>query len=270
MKIQFLGVGSAFTTPAYYQSNMLMTADSGKKLLIDCGSDIRFAFQDRPQPIQPDEIDAVYISHLHSDHAGGLEWLSMVTYFNPHCKRPTLFMERRQMHRLWNTSLKGGLRCIAGKNMHLTDYFHCCALPEAGSFTWEGIRCTLLKMPHILTGYDGHYSFGLFIRPNAHQETGILLTTDTLFQPALLTEMADKSTMIFHDCETSQYKTGVHTHYDELCTLPETIRPKMWLYHYQPHPSQNPREDGFQGFVVKGQEFDFEALPTPRILQNNS
>ncbi|MDM8523453.1 hypothetical protein QUF80_08790 [Desulfococcaceae bacterium HSG8] len=43
MKIKFLGVGSAFTTPEYYQSNMPVTSRSGKQLLVDCGGDIRFS-----------------------------------------------------------------------------------------------------------------------------------------------------------------------------------------------------------------------------------
>jgi len=43
MKIKFIGVGSAFTTPDYYQPNILITARTGKKLLLDCGSDARFA-----------------------------------------------------------------------------------------------------------------------------------------------------------------------------------------------------------------------------------
>jgi len=34
MKIKFIGVGSAFTTQDYYQSNMLITARSGKDLLV--------------------------------------------------------------------------------------------------------------------------------------------------------------------------------------------------------------------------------------------
>jgi len=33
MKIKFIGAGSAFTSPDYYQSNMLITSKSGKRLL---------------------------------------------------------------------------------------------------------------------------------------------------------------------------------------------------------------------------------------------
>ena len=83
MKLTFLGVGSHSATQQLYHSNMLLTADSGAGLLIDCGGDIRFSLAE--QGIQAKELgralDAVYISHLHSDHIGGLEWLAFTCYF---------------------------------------------------------------------------------------------------------------------------------------------------------------------------------------------
>ncbi|MBP7635020.1 hypothetical protein KBA41_12695 [Candidatus Ozemobacteraceae bacterium] len=40
---ELIGVGSAFTTREYYQSNLLVIAEAGKKLLIDCASQAQFA-----------------------------------------------------------------------------------------------------------------------------------------------------------------------------------------------------------------------------------
>lgn len=56
--------------------------------------------------------------------------------------------------------------------------------------------------------------------------------------------------------ETVCAPTGVHAHFDDLMTLPLSLKRKMWLSHYQPNPSQEPEKKGFMGFVVKGQEFD--------------
>ena len=90
MSIAFLGVGSAFTSAKDYQSNLLITAQSGKKMLIDCGSDARFSLAEwgLENNIEKLDIDAVYISHLHADHIGGLEWLAFSTYFNPNIPKP--------------------------------------------------------------------------------------------------------------------------------------------------------------------------------------
>ena len=254
MKIKFLGVGSAFTTSDYYQSNMLITTSKNKRLLLDCGSDIRFALAE--QNIYgsnvAEKIDAVYISHLHADHIGGMEWLALNTHFAKKSRKLTLFMEEKLMKRIWENALKAGLECTEGQLLQLTDYFNCRPLGENETFTWENIECTLVKLPHIITGSVNHYSYGLFLK----DELNVLVTTDTQFQPDVITEFAEKADVIFHDCETSPVHTNVHTHYEELCTLKDSLKQKMWLYHYQPKPVYNPQADGFKGFVSKGQEFD--------------
>ncbi|MDM8550485.1 MBL fold metallo-hydrolase [Desulfobacterales bacterium HSG2] len=258
MKIKFIGVGSAFTTAEYYQSNMLITARNGKELLVDCGSDIRFSLNEGSHSGEAElEIDAIYISHLHSDHIGGMEWMAFRTYFSPNQQKPKLFMEENTMHVMWNCSLKGGLGRIEGKHMHLTDYFDCRPASDSGAFQWENIRFTLIKMPHILTGYKNFYSYGLLIKEVGDKGPTVFITTDTQFRRDLIGKIAKKASVIFHDCETSPFKSVVHAHYDDLCTLPAALRQKIWLYHYQPHPDRIPKADGFSGFVKKGQEFDF-------------
>ena len=257
MQIKFIGVGSAFTTQEYYQSNILITARTGKKILIDCGSDIRFALGEcgihynnicRP-------LDAVYISHLHSDHIGGMEWLAFSTYFRPECQKLKLFMEKDMMNDMWQNSLKGGLGCIEGKYMHLTDYFQCFPVPDLGTFEWGGIKFTLVRMPHVIAGYKNHYSYGLLIREK--DGPTVFISTDTQFCPDIIKDIGKKADIIFHDCETSILKGLVHAHYDDLSTLPFEIKQKIWLYHYHPFPVQIPEEDDFRGFVAKGQMFEF-------------
>ncbi len=260
VKIKFIGVGSQFSGHDYYHSNMLITAKSGKKLLIDCGSDIRFSLEEADINLGnlAREIDAVYISHLHSDHIGGIETIALSAYFNPADRKPKLFAEEKLIRRLWLDSLKGGLQCIQGRCMEIDDYFECHPVPDSGSFIWEGINFRLMKMPHIQSGQKNHDSYGLIIQEQS-EGANVFFTADTQFRPELIKETAEKMHIIFHDCETTQFKTGVHAHYEELRTLPEDVKRKIWLYHYQPDPVYNPEADGFRGFVIKGQEFEIKG-----------
>lgn len=255
MKLQFIGCGSAFTTKDFYQSNVLVTAKSGKKLLIDCGSDARFALAELKVGIE--EIDAVYISHLHADHIGGLEWLAFCTYFNPKLKRPKLYMIQGLMEELWYHSLQGGLDSLEGKKANLTDYFDCCMLAGNGYFTWEEIRFTPIQTIHVMSGMSIMISFGLLIEEVKSQFPLIFFTSDTQYCPHQIMHFYESANIILQDCETGEFPSGVHAHILELKDLPVEVKRKMWLYHYQPNGPKDfkPQDWGFQGFVSKGQIF---------------
>jgi ribonuclease BN (tRNA processing enzyme) len=255
MNIRFIGVGTQSSGPDQYHSNMIITSRTGRRMLVDCGSDVRFALAECG--LRAGDLDAVYISHLHSDHIGGMEWLAFATYFSGERKRPLLFGEHTLLNRLWNSSLKGGLECLRQKRMELSDYFDCHAVTEAAPFDWEGLRFTPVKMLHVVGDQCSHHSYGLIIENCGTAGSTLFISTDALFQPELLQRIAERADVIFHDCETSLHQSNVHAHYDQLRTLPDDIRRKTWLYHYQPGTALAPCKDGFRGFVVKGQEFLF-------------
>ena len=252
MKVRFLGVGDQFSAHGHYHSNMVITADTGARILIDCGSDVKYSLPE--SKVDPADIDAVYISHLHADHIGGLEWLALSTYFGRQNKRLKLFCEEKLQSKLWSNSLQGGLECIGNKCMELSDYFDCHPVAEGAHFDWQGLRFELVKMPHVTGGGCNMHSYGLLAGP-ADKKKSLFISTDAQFQPGLLESIAARVSLIFHDCETSAVKSTVHAHYEQLLTLPASVRNKMWLYHYQRDAKYRPQQDGFLGFVVKGQEF---------------
>lgn len=253
--IKFAGCGSAFCGPEYYQSNILI-GKNGKWLLVDCGTHAQFSLKEAlgiHNGNIHEHIEAVYISHLHADHIGGLEWMALCTKFNPACKKKIdLYCRDLLMKQLWLHSLKGGLETLEGESASLDSFFTCRPIPKHKSFEWHGIKFTPVQTIHIMNGHDFQHSYGLLIQEGDGQV--VFITTDTQFAPRQLIHFYSKADIIFHDCSTA-FPDPVHAYYGDLQTLSDEDRAKMWLYHYQPNPTQTPEKDGFRGFVTKGQEF---------------
>jgi ribonuclease BN (tRNA processing enzyme) len=252
MRILFLGSGSAHTVaPDNFQSNMLLSSHGGRHLLIDCGSDIRWSLA--RQGLSHRDITDIYISHLHADHIGGLEYVGFKTRFDPACRRPRLYLDASLAEPLWNHSLCGGMGVITQGQTRLEDFFEVVPVHAREPFSWEGARLEAVPMAHVVAPGAVMHSHGLLIMAGARCT---LLTTDTRFDADRLEPHYGRADLIFQDCETSSYKTGIHAHYSELRELPPEVRAKMWLYDYPPGPLPNAAADGFLGFVRLGQSFE--------------
>lgn len=260
MKLLFLGTGSAFTVGANnFQSNMILTSEFGRRLLIDCGSDIRWSLHERGLGYA--DIDDIYVSHLHADHVGGLEFVGFSSKYDPHCQLPTLFLSRDLTDDLWERTLSGGMRMLEGDLATLDSFFEVKEVGQSREFRWEGVRFELVRTFHVNSGFGLMPSYGLFFEIN---EKRIFLTTDCQLRLEFLSEHYERADIIFQDCETAKYPTPVHAHYAQLRKLPLAIKSKMWLYGYNPGPLPDAKKDGFQGFIAKGDRFDFSDT-TPFI-----
>lgn len=253
LKMTFLGSGSAFTVgPENYQSNVLFEIDQDT-LLVDAGSDIRHSLRAQNKGYQ--DIKSVYITHLHGDHSGGLEWLALTSYFDSSYKyKPNLFTSERIVNDLWNKTLSGGLSTLTTIRATLDSFFHVYPIKQHEGFVWHDIDFKLVQTVHFYSEYELMPSFGLIFTYN---KTRIFYTSDTQNAPEQLLSFYEEADIIFHDCETQNHKSGVHAHYSDLMQLPEHIKKKMWLYHYNPGELPDAKKDGFLGFVVKGQCFVF-------------
>lgn len=251
MKLIFLGSGGAFAVDGNYQSNMLLQTNSGRLLLLDCGTDIRLSLLEFGLTYQ--DITHVYLSHLHADHAGGLEWLALTTKFNAACRRPILYTPVDVYKDLWNKTLSGGLSSIEGINADIHTYFEVFPIASNHCFIWESIDFYIIQTLHFISGYAIMPSYGLIFTINNYT---VLITTDAQFTPYYFEPLYKKADIIFQDCETTPIHSGLHAHYSELNTLDPNIKKKMWLYHYTANPLLNAERDGFAGFVKKGQTFD--------------
>ena len=253
--VQFLGSGAGLNTGKdNYQSNLIINKNN-KILLIDGGTDLRFSLTDQQFNFQ--DIQHMYVTHLHADHIGGLEWLSVNTYFNQvNRKKPHLYGNIDIINQLWRNSLSGGLLTLEDQEASLETYFQVHAIPEGGGFEWEKLHFQLIQATHVLSCHVPMPCYGLFI--DDHLGHKIYFTADTQFMPKNALSYYQAANIIFQDCETIPQKTGVHAHYLELRTLPADIKNKMWLYHYNAGELPDAVADGFLGFVEKGQTFHFD------------
>jgi len=79
MRVRFVGSGDAFGSGGRWQT-CLHLSDGGRAVLVDCGTTSLVAM--KAQGIDPGEIDAVVLSHLHGDHFGGLPFLVLDGQFS--------------------------------------------------------------------------------------------------------------------------------------------------------------------------------------------
>lgn len=223
-----------------------------KKLLIDCGSDARHSLAKLGMSFK--DIDAVYISHLHADHSGGLEWLAFSSKFQPPFTKPQLLIEKSLVENIWDHQLRASLAPLGEISATLSTYFEVSPLNEA--FEWQGVACALVPTKHIQEASQWVESFGLMLSLGS---TKLLITTDTQFFPDHFATHYAKADLIFHDCETANTPSGVHPSYAQLQTLPASIKAKTWLYHFNPGPLPDAVADGFLGFLQPGQQFKFSS-----------
>lgn len=261
MKLTFIGVGSAFTKK-YWQSNMLLET-GGKRLLIDCGTLAHLALRDLGLAVK--DIDALYVSHPHADHIGGIEEFALMSYFNPNKKsiwtedpkekgRPTLYVDQDLCDKLWEESLKGGLRTLQNQVASLDTYFNVVRVPKNREFDFAGVNMRTVQVIHVMDGYSFMPSYGLmWTGPSGKR---IFLTTDTQHCPNQIRDFYRTADIVFQDAETTPFESGVHAHYNDLVTLAPDFKEKMWLYHYADSELPDAEADGFAGFVQQGQVFE--------------
>jgi len=252
MKLSWLGTGTINSFKNYHTNAILEDKNVGTNLLIDCGGDIRFSLNELGLTYK--DIDNVYISHLHGDHVGGLEWLGFCRKFDPTCTPPNLFLSSTIKNDIWDNTLSGGMRSIQGEVNTLETYFNVYSISKNGSFWFSGIEFKLVQSIHIVNERAIEPVYGLMFDING---ITTYLTTDCQFCPEQIKDFYNMADLIFNDCEILPFKSGVHANYIDLKTLLPETKAKMWLVHFQDGERPDAIADGFLGFVNKGQTFDY-------------
>jgi ribonuclease BN (tRNA processing enzyme) len=77
--LRFVGSGDAFGTGGRFQTCLHLSGADGA-VLIDCGASSLIAM--KRQGVDPGEVSAVLLSHLHGDHFGGVPFLILDAQFS--------------------------------------------------------------------------------------------------------------------------------------------------------------------------------------------
>jgi ribonuclease BN (tRNA processing enzyme) len=248
--LKFLGHAGAFATLKEGNSNAVLTINN-KNLVIDFGIVSDFIWREEWNR-HYNEINAIYISHLHGDHCS-LERMFFARYFIPHLDKdsnvikPQLFAHPVVMSEIWD-HLKPSMGIYRNEILHLTNFAEC---HSCSNFEFEGVKFELVKNSHINSSFGSKDAYGLKFQING---TKVYWSSDSanINQKAI-----NEADIVFHDCETFPgFKSKVHAHYTDLLKLPVDSRRKMYMMHYSSKPS-NFESSGFAGFIEKGQEFTF-------------
>jgi ribonuclease BN (tRNA processing enzyme) len=211
-------------------------------------------------------IDSIFITHLHKDHCSGLELIGFLTRFVPTLHKLNIYGLSSVISDLWDKELSGGMDSLnygqmteeeRTKRITIESYFkphYLTGDPEDAIELGSTIIEPFTTM-HISNRLKQVASCGLLIKTFSGKE--IMFTSDTQYCPKQLMDMYHAVDTIFHDCETAPFPSGVHAHYSDLKTLPDDVKAKMHLCHYNDGIKPDCKEDGFAGWVEMGDEYIF-------------
>ena len=214
-----LGVGDAFS--ALHYSSCLAVEHEGRWLLIDCPHPIRKMMREGLGPgVDLDAVEAVALTHLHADHASGLEGYGYFCRFALG-RRAVIAANPAVTERLWDGHLAAGMErlVVPGEpaRRSLADYFELVPL-AVGEATRIGpfeVECR----------HTRHHIPTTAFRIRAGGRT-LGYSADTSFDEDLIAWLGEADRFVH---ETN---LGIHTPYEALAALPEATRARMWLHHY--------------------------------------
>lgn len=225
MKLIPLGVGGAFTE-RFYHNNYIAEIGT-KRLLIDAGTTLRESMKKAGYTYT--DIDAVWISHLHFDHVGGLEELVMQRFWQftdgQHIpgKTPVLVHEKvyPQLRKLLSAALDNQGRTV-------DDFCDFTIVSDKEVIDLEGLELQIFDTTDCHA--NGLVSSGLLINGPLGN---VLFPSDVkdLRKANLLRFINGETLAIFQD--TSFTFNGVHAQFkDVLAYYPKEYHHLIYAMHY--------------------------------------
>jgi glyoxylase-like metal-dependent hydrolase (beta-lactamase superfamily II) len=249
-ELLILGCGHS-ESDTLFNNNALVTNAKGN-LLIDCGYTIKPALHAQGFTLQ--DIDAVFITHVHADHMFGLERLANEGRYK-YRKKARLILHQELYDELWHQCLKGVLAKNGEGENELADYFEL-ELLQHDQFEIFGNSYQLHRVSHT----PGKVCFGLMLNNT------VFYSGDTVAIPQLLLEL--KPELIFHDVTLTDYNP-VHASVHSLLSLyPPELCKKIYLMSYEDHwpEYQQKVEQHFAGFARQGQRVALNSQHQTEVI----
>ena len=224
--LQFLPLGIGDFFSRYYYSTSFVVLAGDTPILVDSPSPLRKMLHEATTragidlPIEA--INHFVLTHLHGDHANGLEEVAFYKRFLQG-RKPALYTIPEVTRDLWEHRLQASLGILTdsdltnGTPQALSDYFEVRECEEARLNACGDASLFIRRTRHFLPCFGLRVSFG-----------GLTLgySSDTVFDPDHI-EFLSGSDLIVHEISPG----GGHTPLEKLAALPESLRRKMFLAH---------------------------------------
>lgn len=212
--LRFLGAGTA-SAVELGSSSVVLEREGRPALMVDCGPDSLDRYREAYGGVPP----ALYLTHTHFDHIGGLERLFFQLWFDPDLRGRTRLFAHAQL--------------LPWLQQRLADYPG--VLAEGGVNYWEAFRLVPCSRGFWLDDcwFDvfatRHHrpgtSFGLALRGS------FVFTGDTRPIPEMLAVHAPQGELVAHDC--GLVGNPSHTGVDDVeREYDAALRSRLLLYHY--------------------------------------
>jgi len=209
LSLEFIGCGNSTSKDLGNSSAVLNI--NGCTLAIDFGFTAYHAFKQRYSTLP----DAIYLTHIHLDHIGGLQSLFYDAHFTRD-KPIKLFIHYEQVKGLHN--IMGRLdNMVAEEAVNFYEAFQ--LIPVSDSFWYEGMLFNVFESRH----HSPRFSHGLSVKGR------FAYTGDTKPIPEVLLSAANQGEVIFHDL--SVHEQPSHTFLGELSAYPTSMIERMLFYH---------------------------------------